>query len=288
LCLALLSLPLMASAWGPVPALVPGRLLGVPGCLPLGRPVGPRRGGAGPGAAVGAMMMAKGGATSSKKALYVEIEDADQDAWRLEQAIDIIKNGGLGVVPTDSCYSFVTDVQSRKGVERLYGLVRLESAKVKKPLALLCHSISQISSYTTAVNFKKVFKMLKATLPGPYTFIFPSTNELPRVILEHKKHTWKRKEIGVRVPDDPCCLALLRGLDNPVLVYSVPREGKGAMQPFDPALALDRWSSEVDFVVANGPRSEGMSTTVIDMTRGEPELLREGSGSWGDVEELLS
>jgi len=233
-------------------------------------------------------MMAKGGGNRATKTMYVEIEDAEQEAWRLEQVTDIIKNGGLGVIPTDSCYSFITDVQSRKGVDRLYALVRLDGAKVKKPLALLCHSISQISSYTTAVNFKKVFKMLKATLPGPYTFIFPSTNELPRVILDHKKHTWKRKEIGVRVPDDPCCLAILQGLDNPVLVYSVPRESKGEMQPFDPALVLERWENEIDFVVANGARDEGMSTTVIDMTKDSPELLREGVGSWENVEDFLS
>jgi tRNA A37 threonylcarbamoyladenosine synthetase subunit TsaC/SUA5/YrdC len=80
------------------------------------------------------------------------------------------------------------------------------------------HTHNQISEYTTGTNLKKVFKMLKEVLPGPYTFIFPATNELPRMIIEHKKHTWKRKEIGVRIPDDAVLLGVLKELEHPLLV----------------------------------------------------------------------
>jgi hypothetical protein len=80
------------------------------------------------------------------------------------------------------------------------------------------YTYAQISQYTTGTNIKKVFKMLKEVLPGPYTFIFPATNDLPRMVLEHKKHTWKRKEIGIRIPDNDILLEVLRGVEHPLLV----------------------------------------------------------------------
>jgi len=232
-------------------------------------------------------MMAKGAGGQKAKCKLVDIEDEYSDVWKLEPIIEILKKDGVGIIPTDTCYSFVTDVHSRKGVERLYQFVQGEQ-KVKKPLALLCSSISQVSQYTTALNFKANFKMLKAVMPGPYTFIFPSTNELPRMILEHKKHTWKRKEIGVRIPNDPVCLSILNDLETPLLVYGVPRESKGEMQPFDPALAYDRWEAMVDFVVMNGLREDGHSTTVVDMTKETPEMLREGDGDFERIEEFVN
>ena len=150
---------------------------------------------------------------------YIEIEDPLSDAWKLGPAIDILRDGGLGVIPTDTCYMFVTAVDSRKGVERIYTIKEVESYKTK-PLTLLCKDISQISTYTTATNFKSTFKMLKALLPGPYTFIFAATNDLPRMVLEHKNRsakTWKRRQIGIRIPSDDVCREIIEELGKPLL-----------------------------------------------------------------------
>jgi tRNA threonylcarbamoyl adenosine modification protein (Sua5/YciO/YrdC/YwlC family) len=138
--------------------------------------------------------------------------------------VDILREGGLGVIPTDTCYMFVTPVDSRQGVERIYTIKEVESYK-RKPLTLLCKDISQISTYTTATNFKSTFKMLKALLPGPYTFIFPATNDLPRMILEHKNRsakTWKRRQIGVRIPSDDICREIMEELGKPLLCAGAP------------------------------------------------------------------
>jgi len=199
--------------------------------------------------------------------------------------VDILRDGGLGVIPTDTCYMFVTPVDSRKGVERIYTIKEVESYK-RKPLTLLCKDISQISTYTTATNFKSTFKMLKALLPGPYTFIFPATNDLPRVILEHKNRsakTWKRRQIGVRIPSDDICREVIQELGKPLLCAGVPRNDDSYSAATQ---AQDMYGNLIDFIVDAGPRQQVFST-VVDWSVEEPCILREGAGSLEHLSEYM-
>lgn len=181
---------------------------------------------------------------------------------------------------------------------------------MKKPLSLLCKDIATISKYSSSLSDQKwVFKILKSTLPGPYTIILPSSKEVPSVLVDHKKHMrrWKRREIGVRIPHDEICLFLTHSLEQPLISGSVPefREDEDITYldaisaeesvPMDTEVSSDadgscshqiswmgRWANDIDFIVDNGARGgsrveEGRST-VLDLTSGEALVLRQGSG----------
>ncbi|CAM9582241.1 unnamed protein product, partial [Scytosiphon promiscuus] len=203
----------------------------------------------------------RGGTKQGKKkgALYIQIEDLDSDSWRLTEAADILRKGGVGVIPTDTCYTFACDILSRKGVERILQIKNEQGRH--KPLSLLCKDISTMSTYAKGID-KALFKTMKAVLPGPFTFILPSTNEVPRMLIEHKHHkkTWKRKEIGIRLPDAPILLDLLQQLDGPLLCSSGGEDGEvsrgawndDALVSGDPAAIEAAWGHAVDFVVDAG------------------------------------
>eukprot|EP01035_Chromulina_nebulosa_P020818 gene20818-26986_t len=184
----------------------------------------------------------------------------------------------------------------------------------KKPLSLLCKDYSTISKYTSSLTDEKwVFKLFKDLLPGPYTIILPSSNEMPKQIIEKKNvKRWKRKEIGVRMPDDPVCSAILHALEWPLLGGSVPEVAedvigiildlKNVMDEYEESdedvvedvkhiyveennflddLSACDWVNHVDFIIDNGKRGGIQSSslsTIIDITSGQPNILRQGIG----------
>lgn len=201
------------------------------------------------------------------------------------------------------------------------GILRILSLKnegMKKPLSVICSDIASISKYSTNLCDQKwVYKLFKTTLPGPYTYILPSSKEVPSFIVDHKKHMrrWKRKEIGVRIPFDPVCSYLTSHLLEPLISGSVPEFGEDldinvllmntdsdqdddedddSMSSFDGsshAQQVDgthdewmlRWGKQIDFIVEFGSRGSSSSnddgrSTVIDLTSGEAVLLRQGVG----------
>mmetsp|Transcript_12751 Transcript_12751/g.20421 ORF Transcript_12751/g.20421 Transcript_12751/m.20421 type:complete len:292 (+) Transcript_12751:57-932(+) len=219
-------------------------------------------------------------AAKAKYAPVLEIE-GEWDFWKLDSAVKAIKEGGIVVLPTDSCYTFVADVNSRDAVQRIYTIKDMKDPITAKPLSLLCHSISQISEYTSGLSSRSAFKIIKQSLPGPYTFILPASNKLPKIIIEHKEHKrgWRRKEIGVRMPKEPIVLEFLKLLDNPVLCSSVPVSRDSKILATEGAQVADVWAHCVDFVIDAGERDSNPST-VVDMTddSGKIRLLREGAG----------
>jgi len=223
--------------------------------------------------------------------LYVNIEDPVYDVWRLDPVIEMIKKGSVGVIPTDTSYAFVCDLFSREGVDRVLRLKQAES--VKKPLALLCKDMSSISKYTKSTG-KTVFKLLKECFPGPYTLILSASPEVPRAFVESKTHrkSWKRREVGVRIPNDDTCLAILQELDNPLLCSSVPssKEEYNMLSYVnrEASSIMAAWYNQVDFVVDTGPiPSDNQYSTVVDLTASTPIILREGSGPITPFEPFL-
>ena len=228
---------------------------------------------------------------------FIDVEDFYSDGWRLDEVVEILKEGGVGVIPTDTCYSFVTSLNSRRGVERLLKV----KASGKKPLSVICKDLSMIGTYTNEVsNLKWVYKLLKATLPGPFTYIMPSSSMVPKMIVDRKHHKlnkWRRKEIGVRMPADDVCQAIVDAVDAPLLSGSVPQAAEDDIgigflvadgdydadddDELDDMFGGDAdewdvdhdyhdtsyhrldlteslpWANQVDFVVLNGPRGGG-------------------------------
>jgi len=185
----------------------------------------------------------------------------------IKQAAQIIDAGGIVALPTDSCYALVCHLDDKNAVERLR---RIRAVDDKHHLTLLCRDLSEISSYARVDN--RQYRLLKATTPGPYTFILEATKEAPRR-LSHPS----RKTIGLRVPENRIAHALLEELGQPLLgtTLILPGQGEPLTDPDDVRELLER---QVELVIDGG--ACGLEpTTVLDLTGEEPVLIRQGRGS---------
>ena len=182
------------------------------------------KGGKGGGGGGGA-----GGTAVAGDTLHVTLEADGSDDWRLDEVADAIRAGGVGIIPTDSRYAFVVDLESRDGVQTLYDL---KGAGNSKPMSVLCRGFSDIDRYTqgfpdnVVAGRQQPFKLARKCLPGPYTFILNAGKDLPKVCLVDPRSKAKnckvRKTVGVRVPNHPVTQALLARLDRPLLCGTVP------------------------------------------------------------------
>jgi tRNA threonylcarbamoyl adenosine modification protein (Sua5/YciO/YrdC/YwlC family) len=184
----------------------------------------------------------------------------------IKQAVQVIDQGGIVAVPTDSCYALVCHLDDKDAVARLR---KIRGVDDKHHLTLLCRDLSEISLYAKVDN--RQFRMLKAATPGPYTFILEATKEVPRR-LSHPS----RKTIGLRVPENSITHALLEELKQPLLgtTLILPNEEDPLTDPEEIRAKLEKL---IDLVIDGGACSL-TPTTVIDMTKEVPELLRQGRG----------
>ncbi len=185
----------------------------------------------------------------------------------IKQAVEIIRGGGLVVYPTDSCYALGCRLDDKAALERIRQIRHLGD---KHHFTLACHDLSELGSYARVDN--QVFRMLKSTTPGPYTFILLATKEVPRRLWHPKKST-----IGLRVPNHPIALALLEELGEPMLSSSLllPDEEIPMVDAWE---IRDRLENCVDLII-DGGYCGTEPTTVIDLSTDVPELIRLGQGS---------
>jgi len=184
----------------------------------------------------------------------------------IKQASQIIHSGGIVAVPTDSCYALVCHLDDKAAVERLR---RIRGIDEKHHLTLLCRDLSEIGIYARVDN--RVFRLLKAATPGPYTFILEATREVPRR-LSHAS----RKTIGLRVPENAIMHALLAELNQPLLGATLILPGEEEMLNDADAIRA-RLEKLIDLIIDGGACAME-PTTVIDLTGSEPELMRQGRG----------
>jgi tRNA threonylcarbamoyl adenosine modification protein (Sua5/YciO/YrdC/YwlC family) len=197
---------------------------------------------------------------------FFQIHPETPQARLIKQAAQIIQSGGVVALPTDSCYALVCHLDDKTAVERLR---RIRGIDDKHHLTLLCRDLSEISSYALVDN--RQYRMLKAAMPGPYTFILEATKEVPRR-LSHPS----RKTIGIRVPENLVALALLEELGEPLLGSTLILPGEiDALT--DPDEVRERIGKQVELVIDGGACSFE-PTTVIDLTADDPVLIRQGRG----------
>ncbi|CAL1391432.1 unnamed protein product [Linum trigynum] len=225
--------------------------------------------------------------------VYVEADPNGEDSWKLDPIVELLKQGAVGVIPTDTLYAIVCDLKSPSAIERLRRIKHIEPSK---PLSILCRSLRDIDMYTTGFprgdgqGHASIFRAVKHCLPGPYTFILTASKELPKRCMRYGTPTAKyaaRKDVGVRMPDDAICRAILEKLDAPLISTSV----KGLKENewlLDPVAIADAYGSEgLDFIIDGGVRVADPST-VVDMTRITPVVVRQGKGPklpWMESEE---
>ncbi|MFR9668158.1 MAG: L-threonylcarbamoyladenylate synthase [Rikenellaceae bacterium] len=177
---------------------------------------------------------------------------------------DTLTTGGVMIYPTDSLYAYGCSIKSAKGIEQLKRL----SGKDNNSLTLICRDISQVAEYCRIDNAQ--FKVLKRNLPGAFTFILKASNRLPDKVL------MKRSTIGIRIPDNEIVMAILESIESPLISSSL-KSDDDIEYTTDAELIHERWGDVVDIVVDGGQGSTTPST-VVDMSEGEVEIIREGEG----------
>lgn len=197
---------------------------------------------------------------------FFQIHPENPQLRLIKQAVQIIGQGGIVAVPTDSCYALVCHLDDKDAVTRLR---RIRGVDEKHHLTLLCRDLSEIAQYAKVDN--RQFRMLKMATPGPYTFILEATKEVPRR-LSHPS----RKTIGLRVPENRIVDAILVELGQPLLGTTLILPD-GAEALTDPEEIRARLEKVIDLVIDGGACSL-IPTTVVDMTHEEPELVRQGRG----------
>lgn len=198
----------------------------------------------------------------------IRIYEENPSPKEIKRVVKVLRDGGLVIFPSDTVYALGCDITNTKALEKVARIkgVRLENAN----FSFICHDLSDLADHTRQLS-SGTFKLLKRALPGPYTFILPSSNTLPRVFK-------KKKEVGIRVPDNSIAQALVRELGNPIVSTSIKDEDEVLEYTTDPELIYEKWKDLVD-VVVDGGYGDNVASTVIDLTGEEPEVIREGKGS---------
>lgn len=191
--------------------------------------------------------------------------------WRkIQQIAEVLKEGGIIIYPTDTIYGLGCDIKNQKAVEKICRLRNLDYKTAN--LSFICKDIGQISKYTKAID-NQTFKALKRNLPGAFTFILPSNNEVPK-LFKNKKRT-----VGVRVPDHAVPLAIVEELGRPILTTSLRSDDEILEYHTDPQQIYEDFKDKVDIFIDSGYGSN-MPSTVINLTGGEPEMIRQGMGQF--------
>lgn len=186
----------------------------------------------------------------------------------IQKVVDVLRKGGLIIYPTDTVYGLGCDITNVKALERI---AKIKGVKLDRSnFSFICHDLSNLSDYVTQIE-TPIFKLLKRSLPGPYTFILPGANSLPYPFK-------KKKTVGIRVPDDPIALEIVRALGNPIVSTSIHDEDEILEYTTDPELIFEKWQHLVDIVI-DGGYGGNLASTIIDLTTDEPTVVREGKGS---------
>ncbi len=182
----------------------------------------------------------------------------------IKRVVEVFKEGGVIAYPTDTVYGFGCELYNKKGIEHIY---LLKGTEKKRPFSLICADLKDISSYAKVSNY--AYKTMKRLLPGPYTFVLEGTQLVPKIMLT------KRKTVGIRVPNNPICLAIVRELGHPIISASAALP-TGEML-YDPAEIERRLGKTLDSVI-DGGNLVSEPSSIIDLTEDVPKVLRKGKG----------
>ncbi len=199
---------------------------------------------------------------------FLKIYEDNPNESAIKKVVEVLKNGGLVIYPTDTVYGLGCDITNTKALERV---AKIKGIKLEKAnFSFICHDLSHISDYVKQID-TSTFKLLKRALPGPYTFILPGNNNLPK---EFKKKT----TVGIRVPNNRIVLDIVKMLGNPIVSTSIHDEDEVLEYSTDPELIFEKWQNLVDLII-DGGYGDNIGSTIIDLSGFEPFVVREGKGN---------
>lgn len=200
--------------------------------------------------------------------MLIHIHPKDPQDRLIKQVVDVLKNGGIIIYPTDTIYGLGCDISQHKAVERICQIKGVQPQKAN--LSFVCYDLSDLSHYAKQLT-TSVYRTLKQHLPGPYTFILEASKQVPK-ILKTKKDT-----VGIRVPDNKIARCIVKELGNPILSASLP--GEMVEEYTDPEIIYERFGGQVDVVIDGGIGGITPST-IIDFAGSDGDVVREGAGEW--------
>lgn len=198
----------------------------------------------------------------------IRIYEENPNPKEINRVVQVLRKGGLVIYPTDTVYGLGCDITNTKALEKIARIKGIKLAKAN--WSFICADLSNLSDYVRQID-TATFKILKRALPGPYTFILPGNNNLP-------KDFKKKKTVGIRVPDNRIAKALVEGLGNPIVSTSIRDDDDVLEYTTDPELIYEKWDNLVDIVI-DGGYGDNVASTIIDLSTGHPEVIREGKGS---------
>lgn len=199
--------------------------------------------------------------------MLIKIHPENPNDRQLNRVVDILKDGGVIIYPTDTVYGIGCDITKPKAVERIMQIKEVKPRDAQ--FSFICSDLSHITDFARLNNSN--FKLLKRNLPGPFTFILPGLNRVPDYFIS------KRKTVGIRIPDNNIILELVRLLGNPILTTSLKDDDDIIEYTTDPELIYEKYADIVDAVI-DGGYGDNTPSTVVDCTDDEPIIIREGKG----------
>lgn len=200
--------------------------------------------------------------------MLIKIYEETPSPKGIQKIVDVLKNGGVIVYPTDTVYGIGCDITQYKAVEKVARLKKLEMEKSN--LSFICSDLSHLSDYCRPIP-NNLFKLMKHYLPGPFTFILNANNQVPHYFKSRKK------TVGIRIPNNRIILEIVRELGNPILSTSVHDEDEIIDYTTDPELIHEKYGDHVDLVI-DGGFGGNLPSTVVDCTGELPFVVRQGKG----------
>jgi tRNA threonylcarbamoyl adenosine modification protein (Sua5/YciO/YrdC/YwlC family) len=200
--------------------------------------------------------------------MFLQINSSNIDPRLIKTVVNVLKNDGIIIFPTDTVYAIGCDIYSKKAIEKI---ARLKNVKPEKAnFSFICSDLSHISDFTKPFD-RSVYKMLNRCLPGPFTFILNANSAVPTIFKNHKK------TIGIRIPDHPVPISIINESGNPIMSSSLHNEDEIVDYLTDPAEIFEKFEGLVDLIIDSGYGGNEPST-IVDYTGPEPILIRQGQG----------
>lgn len=200
--------------------------------------------------------------------MFIKIYEENPNPKSIEQVVDILKKGGVIIYPTDTIYGIGCDITNQKAIERVCRIRGIK--KEKSNLSFICNDLTSISQYTKPLD-NATFRLLKRSLPGPFTYIFNASSQVPKLLSS------KKKTVGIRVPDNNIAREIVRQLGNPIISTSIHDDDEVIEYSTDPELIYEKYGTVVDAVI-DGGYGKNTPSTVVDCTTGDFDVIRQGEG----------
>ncbi len=199
--------------------------------------------------------------------MILKINSKNPQLRLIRKVIDCLSDGGLIGYPTDTIYGIGCDLFNKKAIARIYDI---KGKDRQKPLSFICADLKEISRYAKVTNY--AYKTMRKLLPGPYTFILEATHLVPKIMLT------KRKTVGIRVPDNPISLSIIRELGHPIISTSVTKPDEKLYN--DPEEIHETLKGKLELVI-DGDRIVPEHSTIVDLSEEIPKIVRKGKGDIG-------